>query len=331
MIQAITGGRRGAKNAGGGSNSTGDGSSHGGNKFATVGNAITGGRHGIDLILRLLLFLGVGLTVCMLFYMLGYILITGVPHLSLSMFSWHNSSSSPSILPSVITTIMVAIITLLVAVPLGVATAIYLQEYARIQKPLIKWIVQAVALATETLAGIPSIVYGLFGLLLFVSYLRFGYSILAGSFTLAIMVLPLIIRSTEEALKSVPQEYREASFGLGAGRLRTVTKVVLPAAKPGILAGVILSIGRIVGETAALVFTAGTVTQVPRGLALSEGASGFFLFKSASTLSVQMYVLSGEGLHIEIAQATAVILLVVVLAINSFSAWLSKRYLKELS
>ncbi len=299
--------------------------------LSVISQLLIGGRTGVDLFLRILLFLGVGTTICVLFYMLGYILITGVPHLSFSMFAFETSSRTPSILPSIITTLIVSMVTLLVAVPLGVATAIYLQEYARVQNPLVRSLVHGITLATETLAGIPSVVYGLFGLLLFVSYLQFGYSILAGSLTLAIMVLPLVIRSTEEALKSVPGEYREASFGLGAGKFRTVTQVVLPAAKPGILAGVILSIGRIVGETAALAFTAGTVTQIPTGLTISEGTSSFFLFKSASTLSVQMYVLSGEGLHIEVAQATAVVLLVFVLGINSFSGWLSKRYIKDLS
>ncbi len=290
---------------------------------------ITGGRRGLNLIFRLLILGGTAITVSLLFYILGYILISGIPHLSLDLFALKSTSDNPSTLPSIITTIMVTILTLLVAVPLGVGTAVYLQEYATSSRPWVRAVVGVVGLATETLAGIPSIIYGLFGMLLFVSYLNFGYSILAGSLTLAIMVLPLIIRASEEALKSVPDQYREAAFGLGAGKLRTLSKVVLPAAKPGILAGVILSIGRIVGETAALAFTAGTVTQIPTGLTLTEGAADLFLFKSASTLSVQMYVLSGEGLHIETAQATAVVLLLVVLGINSCSAWISKRYVQS--
>lgn len=290
-----------------------------------------GGRRGFDLVIRLMIFLGTLTTVALLFYILGYILVTGLPHLSMSLFSLNSTSDNPSALPSIITTVIITLLTLIVAIPLGVGTAVYLQEYASNSNPMVRALTRGVGLATETLAGIPSIIYGLFGMLLFVSYLNFGFSILAGSLTLAIMVLPLIIRASEEALKSVPPEYREAAFGLGAGRLRTVTKVILPAAKPGIFAGVILGVGRIVGETAALAFTAGTVSQIPTGLSVTEGASGLFLFKSASTLSVHMYVLSGEGLHIESAQATAVILLLVVLGINTCSAWLSKRYTKELS
>ncbi|NLG25130.1 MAG: phosphate ABC transporter permease PstA, partial [Clostridiales bacterium] len=204
-------------------------------------------------------------------------------------------------------------VSLLLAVPLGLFTAIYLAEYARPDSRA----VAAVRLTAETLSGIPSIIYGLFGMMFFVAYLRMGYSLLAGAATLSIMILPLIMRTAEEALLAVPQGYREAAFGLGAGRLRTVFRIVVPAAMPGILAGVILGIGRIVGETAALIFTAGTVAGVPSSL-----------LGSGRTLAVHMYALSGEGLHTGEAFATAVALLLLVLAINGLSGCAARRLTK---
>ena len=172
-------------------------------------------------------------------------------------------------------------------------------------------------MTAETLAGIPSIVFGLFGMLFFVTFLHWNYSVLAGAMTLSIMVLPSVMRTTEEAMIAVPDAYREASFGLGAGRLRTVFRVVLPSAMPGILAGVILAVGRIVGETAALIYTAGTVAQIPDSI-----------FDSARTLAVHMYSLSREGLHTGEAYATAVVLLVVVLLINGLSALIARKWTK---
>ena len=169
-------------------------------------------------------------------------------------------------------------------------------------------------MTTETLAGIPSIVFGLFGYLFFNIYLKWGYSILGGALTLSIMVLPLILRTTEEALRSVSDTYREGSFGLGAGKLRTVFRIVLPSAVPGILAGVILAIGRIVGETAALLYPAGTAPQVADGL-----------FSSGRTLAVHMYALLNEGLYTEQAYATAVVLLVLVVCINALSSFAAKK------
>ncbi len=169
-------------------------------------------------------------------------------------------------------------------------------------------------LTTETLSGVPSIVYGLFGMLFFVTFLGMGFSVRAGALTLSIMILPLIIRSAEEALLAVPQMYREGSFGLGAGKLRTIFRIVLPSAMNGILAGVILSIGRIVGETAALIYTAGTVAQIPTNLS-----------QSARTLSVHMYALSGEGLHVEESYATAAVLMLLVIGINTLAAAIAKR------
>ena len=213
-------------------------------------------------------------------------------------------------MPSIINTIIMTALTLVMAVPVGVFSAIYLVEYAKKGNKLVK----VIRTTAETLSGIPSIVYGLFGYILFVLTLGWGYTLLSGAITLAIMVLPLIMRTTEEALLGVPDSFREGSFGLGAGRLRTVFQVVLPTAVPGILSGVILAIGRIVGESAALIFTAGTNPVVPNSL-----------FASTSTLSVHMYTLLTEGLHTPQAYATAVVLLVVVIGINALSGAFAKK------
>ena len=215
--------------------------------------------------------------------------------------------------PGVLTTFYATALALAVSAPVGILCAVYLVEYAKRGSRA----VEAVRLATETLSGIPSIVYGLFGMLFFVTALGWGYSLLAGTLTLSIMILPLIVRSTEEALLSVPDSYREASFGLGAGRLRTVFAIVLPSAAPGILAGVILSIGRIVGETAALIYTAGTVAQIPPDV-----------FASGRTLAIHMYVLSNEGLYTGQSYATAVVLLGVVFLLNALSGLAAKKLTK---
>lgn len=258
-----------------------------------------------SLLLRLLLWGAALATFAILVFIIGYVLVKGVPHITPSLFSLTYNSQNVSLLPSIVTTLETTLLSLLIAVPLGLLTAVYLVEYARKGNRL----VALIRLTAETLSGIPSIIYGLFGMLFFVTTMGFGLSVLAGAFTLSIMILPLIIRTTEEALLSVPDLYREASFGLGAGRLRTVFRVVLPSAVPGVLGGVILGIGRIVGETAALLYTAGTVPQIPDSL-LSSGR----------TLSLHMYLLSSEGLYTDQAYATAVVLLVLVLAINTLSA-----------
>ena len=249
-------------------------------------------------------------TAGILIFLVGYILVRGIPNLKLSLFEWTYNSDNVSLMPSLINTLLMTVLALLVATPLGVFAAIYLVEYAPRGSKLVK----VVRLTAETLQGIPSIVYGLFGMLFFVTALGWRLSLLAGAFTLAIMILPLIMRSTEEALLAVPDLYREGSFGLGAGRLRTVFKVVLPSAMPGVLAGVILAIGRIVGETAALLYTAGTATRLPDSI-----------MKSGRTLSVHMYVLSNEGLHIGEAYATAAVLLIIVFAMNTLSAMVAKK------
>lgn len=266
-----------------------------------------------SLVMRVLVWGAALLTAGVLLALIAYILIRGVPNLKLSLFELEYNSENVSMFPSIVMTIYMTVLTLIITTPLGIGCAIYLTEYAKRGNK----VVEVIRLAAETLSGIPSIVYGLFGMLFFVTALQWKNSILAGSCTLAIMVLPLIIRSTEEALKSVPDSYREASFGLGAGKLRTVVRVVLPPAMPGIVAGVILAVGRIVGETAALIYTAGTVAKITINP-----------MESALTLAVHMYALSSEGLHTNEAFATGVVLLLVVLMLNATSNAIAKRITK---
>ena len=270
-------------------------------------------NHFGSLVLALLTHLAAAVTVLVLGFLVSYVLVRGVPNLRPEMFALTYTSENQSMLPAIINTCTMTLFSLLVAVPFGIGSAIYLVEYAKKGSE----IVSLVRVTTETLSGIPSIVYGLFGMLFFVTRLHWGYSLLAGAMTLAIMILPLIMRTAEEALMAVPDSYREGSFGLGAGRLRTVFRIVLPAAGPGILSGVILGIGRIVGETAALIFTAGTMAQIPG------------LFQSGRTLAIHMYVLSGEALHMNEANATAVVLLLVVLLMNMLSALAAKKLTKK--
>ena len=253
---------------------------------------------------------GAAFSVGVLVLIVGYILIKGIPHLSPELFAWEYNSTNVSMMPSIINTLLMTLLSLLVCVPLGIGAAIWLTEYA----PRGSRLVKLVRMTAETLSGIPSIIYGLFGALFFVVALNMKLSLLSGALTLSIMVLPTIMRTTEEALLAVPDSYREGSFGLGAGRLRTTFKVVLPSAVPGILSGVILAIGRIVGETAALIYTAGTVPEVPDSL-----------LSSTRTLAVHMYTISTEGLYIDQSYATAVVLLVMVLIINSLSALIARK------
>ena len=270
-------------------------------------------RSPLSLLLRVLVWLAAVLTIGTIVFLIGYILVKGVPHIKPSLFAWEYNSENVSLMPALVNTVIMTALSLLIAVPLGLFSAIFLSEYARRGNRLVK----AVRLAAETLAGLPSIVYGLFGMLFFVTALHWEYSLLSGACTISLMILPLIMRTAEEAMLSVPDTYREGSFGLGAGRLRTVFRIVLPAAMPGILAGVILAVGRIVGESAALIYTAGTVAEIPSGKD--------FLFDSTRTLSVHMYALSNEGLYINETYATAVVLLVIVIGINCLSAALAKR------
>lgn len=265
--------------------------------------------------LRALVYFAALITVAVLVFLVVYILIKGVPYLKPELFAWTYTSDNVSMMPAIINTVLMTALSLLIAAPLGIFAAVYLVEYAKRGSKF----VAAVRVTAETLSGIPSIVYGLFGMLFFVTRLQWGLSLLSGACTLAVMILPLILRTTEEALKSVPDMYREGSFGLGAGRLRTVFSIVLPAAIPGILAGVILGIGRIVGETAALIYTAGTVARVPENL-----------LSSTRTLSVHMYSLAREGLHIDQTYATAVVLLIVVVCVNALSSMTARRLIKRL-
>ena len=282
-------------------------------------------RHPLSLCLFLAVSAAILLTMATLVLVIGYILCKGIPHLAPSLFSITYTSDNQSLMPALVNTLLMTVMALLLAAPLGIFSAIYLIEYAGRGNKLVK----VVRITAETLSGIPSIVYGLFGMLFFVNALGWKYSFLSGSFTLAIMILPLIMRTTEEALKSVPDSYREGSFGLGAGRLRTVFRIVLPAAIPGILSGIILAVGRIVGETAALLYTAGSVADYPRVVAnptanvLQKGGSIFL--SSGRTLSVHMYVLSGEALYMEEAYATAVVLLMVVVGINMLSRLIAQK------
>ena len=260
--------------------------------------------------LRILVTTAATLTVLVLFSLVFYILIKGIPNLKPSLFEWKYTSKNASMMPAIINTITMVLMTLLIAVPFGIGSAIYLTEYAKRGNK----VVPVIRMTTETLSGIPSIVYGLFGYMAFVRWLDWGYSLMAGIITLAIMILPLIMRTTEEALLAVPDSYREGSYGLGAGRLRTIFRVVLPSAMPGILSGVILGVGRIVGETAALIYTAGSVTGVPDSL-----------MSSGRTLAVHMYALLSEGLYTDEAYATAVVLLVLVFIINRLSAYVANK------
>ncbi|WP_417338295.1 phosphate ABC transporter permease PstA [Gordonibacter pamelaeae] len=273
-------------------------------------------RRIVSALLRGVVYAGAAVTSLVLAFVVGYILVNGVPYLTPSLFEWEYDSTNVSLMPALVNTLVMAGLSLLMAVPVGVGSAIYLVEYAKRGSRF----VQMVRTTTETLQGIPSIIYGLFGLLFFVTALQWGLSLLAGACTLAIMVLPVIMRTTEEALLAVPDAYREGGFGLGAGRLRTVFRCVLPSAVPGILGGVILALGRCVGEVAALIFTAGSIAAIPN---FAEGAAA--LFDSTRTLAVHMYVLSSEGLHVNETYATAVVLLVMVVLLNLMATFAAKK------
>lgn len=264
-------------------------------------------------VLKALLWLSAGITVAVLVYILffifskGYKLIT--PHFLTSEYS---ASGDGGILPMIVATLYTVGLAILIATPIGILAAIYLQEYAKQGK-----VVKIIRFATESLAGIPSIVYGLFGALFFGITLKFGYSLLSGSLTVSIIILPVIIRTTEEALKSVPPSYKEASLGLGATRFQTLYKVIVPSAIPGILSGIILSIGRVVGESAAILLTAGTVAKMPKGI-----------MSSARTLTVQSYLVTKEAGDIEQAAAVGIVLIVIILVLNIIAKLVTKKFNK---
>ena len=270
-------------------------------------------RSPLSLVLMILVMLSALFAVGILLYLIGFILVKGIPNLSWEQFEWTYNADNVSMTPAIINTVIMVLLTLVLAVPIGIFSAIYLVEYAKRGSRLVK----IIRITTETLSGIPSIVYGLFGFLMFVIGFGWSYSLISGVITLAIMVLPTIIRTTEEALLAVPDSYREGSFGLGASKTRTVFKVILPSAIPGIMSGIVLSVGRIVGESAALIFTAGTMAQIPG------------LTQSGRTLAIHMYVLSGEALHMNEANATAVVLLIVVLLMNALSAFAARKLTKK--
>ncbi|MGT2929102.1 phosphate ABC transporter permease PstA [Streptococcus dentasini] len=264
----------------------------------------------VSLLLSFLVHLGIAVTIVAIVFIVGYILIKGIPNITPSLFAMTYNTKNVSLMPALINTLFMTVLALLIAIPVAVGASIYLTEYARRDNPF----VAVIRIATETLAGIPSIIYGLFGALFFVKYAHMGLSLLSGAITLAVMVLPVVMRTTEEALLSVPDSYREGSFALGVSKLRTIFQIVLPSATAGIFSGIILAIGRIVGESAALIFTAGTVAEVAKSV-----------FSSSRTLAVHMYAISGEGLYIKQTYATAVILLVLVIIINLLSEWVSKK------
>ena len=270
-------------------------------------------KHPVSFFVLMLVIISSIITVGTIVFIIIYILTNGVKNLNSDLFALKFSSDNQSMLPSIFNTLYLTILTLLIAVPIGVFSAVFLVEYSRKNSKFVKLI----RITNETLAGIPSIVYGLFGYLAFVVSVKWGYSLIAGVLTLAVMVLPVIIRTTEESLLAVDNSYREGSYGLGAGKLRTIFKIVLPNAVPGILSGVILAIGRIVGETAALIYTAGTVPDAATKLT-----------SSSRTLSVHLYCLLNEGLYTDEAYATAVVLLGLVLVINGLSSLLAKKISK---
>ena len=268
-------------------------------------------NHPFSLLLCILVILSAIITAGVVLFIIGYILYHGVPNLAMpGLFSWKFTAENQSMMPAIINTVIMIALTLMLAVPIGVFAAIYLVEYSKRGNRFVK----IIRVTAETLSGIPSIVYGLFGYIVFVITLGWSFTLLSGVITMAIMILPLIMRTTEEALMAVPDSFREGSFGLGAGRLRTVFRIVLPSSVPWILSGVILAIGRIVGESAALIFTSGTNPVVPKSL-----------FSSASTLSVHLYTLLNEGRYTDQAYATAVVLLIVVIIINALSSVVAKK------
>lgn len=269
----------------------------------------------IGLALRTLCSLAAFCCAAILVGLILYIVINGLPWLTADLFSWTYTTQNVSMMPAIINTVLMIIATLAIALPVGIGAAIYLEEYA---KPGSKF-VELVSITAQALAGIPSIVFGLFGTLFFGYALHMGLSMLSGILTLAILVLPLILRTSQEALHAVPTSMREASFALGAGRVQTIFKVVLPQAAAGIFSGVLLASGRILGESAALIYTSGTLAK-----------AAFNLFDPGATLSVHLYKLLNEGLYTHQANATAVVLLAFCIAMNLAQKMLERKMTKGL-
>ena len=268
-----------------------------------------------DNILKVLIYLAAGVAIALLVGIMGYVFVRGLPQVSWQLLSTVQSSLKGTfgILGNIINTIYIIVITLIIAAPIGIGSAIYLNEYAKPGK-----LVRTIEFTTEILSGIPSIIFGLFGMVFFGMTLKLGYSVLTGSFTLTLMVLPLITRNTQEALKTDPDSYRSGALGIGATKWYMIRTILLPSAAPGILTGVILSIGRIVGESAALLFTAGSGFQLPKNLFGK-------LFESSGTLTIQLY-LSMQKAKYDQAFGIAVVLLIIVLVINLLTRFLTNRF-----
>ncbi|MCI7473253.1 MAG: phosphate ABC transporter permease PstA [Clostridiales bacterium] len=283
---------------------------------------LSGKRTAYDRILRFLLYFCAILTCALLVFVIGYIFINGLPHISWDFLTTESSyiKDTIGILPNILNTVYIVVVTLIFILPLGVGAAIYLTEYARNRR-----LVGILEFATETLTGIPSIIFGLVGMLFFCQFLGLKASLLAGSLTLVIMTLPTIVRTTQEALKTVPQSYREAALGLGAGKWRMIRTVVLPSSVDGIVTGCILSIGRIVGESAALLFTAGM------GMALNNFFGSFdqFIHSSGASLTVALYVYAKERAEFDVAFAIAAILMLLTLVINLTAKLVGKKLKKK--
>ena len=262
-----------------------------------------------DKIVLLLIYMSAIFTFLVLLWILGYIMLGGIKEINLEFLFTSPSGEDGGIFPMIITTLYLIIISIGIAAPIGILSAIYLVEYAKNER-----FINVVRFATESLASVPSIIYGLFGMVFFVTFLKFGWSIISGAITVSIMILPTIIRTTEEALKSVPNSYREASLALGATKFRTIFKCVLPSAISGIVTGIILSVGRVVGETAAIYLTMGMAPYIPKSI-----------FESGRTLSVHLYMLSKEGISFEKAFATATILIIIILIINLSANYVSNK------
>ena len=283
---------------------------------------LSGRRRAYDRVLRFLLYFCATLTCALLIFIIGYIFVRGLPHVT-----WEFLSTEPSyindtigILPNIANTIYIVVVTLIIILPLGVGAAVYLTEYAKNQK-----LVAAIEFATETLTGIPSIIFGLVGMLFFCELLGLQASLLAGSLTLVIATIPTIIRTTQESLKTVPQSYREAPLGLGAGKWHMIRTVVLPSSIDGIVTGCILAIGRIVGESAALLFTAGM------GMSMNDffGSVSNFMHSSGSSLTVALYVYARERAEFDVAFAIAAILMLLTLIINLAASLVGRKLKKK--
>lgn len=268
-----------------------------------------------DLALKGLIYLAAAAAICLLAGIMGYVFFRGLPQLSWQFLSTVQSARKGTfgILGNIVNTLYIIVITLAIAAPVGIGSAIYLNEYAKPGR-----MVRTIEFTTEILSGIPSIIFGLFGMVFFGTTMQLGYSVLTGSFTLTLMVLPLITRSTQEALKTVPDSYRSGALGIGATKWYIIRTILLPSAAPGILTGIILSIGRIVGESAALLFTAGSGFQLPKSLFGK-------LFESSGTLTIQLY-LSMQKAKYDQAFGIAVVLLIIVLGINLLTKYLTRKF-----